>query len=649
VSSDKVSRDQASGGAPDGTARRPRRAVLAGAAGALAVAAAETLAGATPAQATQGSPVMEGQDNTGAASRTGVFTTGNTEFGILADPNTSNKGSIGVYGHGLDIGVLGEAAGLGGNGVIGVGGGGGTGVIGRGGASNGTGVSGVGVGVGVFGESAGSGDGVAGSGGGSPPPTAGITRRSNYGRRVFRPACDGRNEPGNGGPPRIVTVDATTWPGVPLASWPAGAQNGEGRSTPEKYLPPRGRGIRIIPDGVPLASWLPLVPGLTAHGLRHGHRTWMAEDGIPDVLAEQRLGHEVPGMRGLYTHVSDRMREALIQALQARWDDSLRARAAICGHSPIPLLDEMLAPYCRDQADTGTANGTIRHLTTRVTPEVVRIPVRDHDAGERGQDPELAEGFQGAPSQEEQRVPLGDGGQHVLLGPGGPAPQRGLIESGHVGGGDQRLDQFDHIRDHGGCPGQAGVDEAHRDPGAGDVGDQLGASLGGHVLEHREIHRQGAQVRADAHRRSACPFRAGRHMHLAALAAGLVEVMLDAACCHQRHLQLLERPDDTQVRRAGQVRPAPARARRAVIDHLIGFRPRHRRARRPRLLPAAALAAPAAPLPLGRHPSRQVIGRRRHRGVAAVTAQPAPQLRDLGPQLPDRPRQLTDQLIPRRA
>ena len=174
----------------------------------------------------------------------------------------------------------------------------------------------------------------------------------------------------------------------------------------------------------------------------------------------------------------------------------------------------------------------------------------------------------------------------------------------------------------------------------------FGASPGGHVLEHREIHRQGAQVRAGAHRRSACPFRAGRRMHLAAPAAGLVEVMLDAACCHQRHLQLLERPDDTQVRRAD--RPAPARASRAVIDHLIGFRPRHRRARRPRLLPASAFAASAAPLPLGWHPSRQVIGRRRHRGVAAGHGQPRLELRDLGPQLPDRPRQLTDQLIPRR-
>jgi Phage integrase family len=106
----------------------------------------------------------------------------------------------------------------------------------------------------------------------------------------------------------------------------------------------RGRGIRVIPDGVPLASWLPLVPSLTAHGLRHGHRTWMAEDGIPDILAEQRLGHEVPGMRGLYTHVSDRMRDQLVRALQARWEDSLRARAAIRPHSPVPLLDEVAGP-----------------------------------------------------------------------------------------------------------------------------------------------------------------------------------------------------------------------------------------------------------------------------------------------------------------
>ncbi len=74
----------------------------------------------------------------------------------------------------------------------------------------------------------------------------------------------------------------------------------------------------------PLASWLPIKEKLTPHGLRHSHKTWMAEDGIPEILAEQRLGHQVPGMRGLYAHASERMRDDLTQALQARWEESLK-------------------------------------------------------------------------------------------------------------------------------------------------------------------------------------------------------------------------------------------------------------------------------------------------------------------------------------
>ena len=162
-------------------------------------------------------------------------------------------------------------------------------------------------------------------------------RRSNYGRRVFRPACDGRYEPGTGRPTRLVIADATTWPGIPLAAWPS-AQPGN------VFAPPRGRGIQAIPDDTPLTCWRPIQPGLTTHGLRHSHKTWMAEDGIPEILAEQRLGHQVPGMRGLYAHASARMRDDLKAALQARWEESLRARAAISPHSAVPLLDELLAP-----------------------------------------------------------------------------------------------------------------------------------------------------------------------------------------------------------------------------------------------------------------------------------------------------------------
>ncbi len=74
--------------------------------------------------------------------------------------------------------------------------------------------------------------------------------------------------------------------------------------------------------------------GLTPHGLRHSLKTWMTEDGIPEILAERRLGHDVPGMRGLYAHVSQRMRDDLTAALQARWENSLRQRA---GSARTPL------------------------------------------------------------------------------------------------------------------------------------------------------------------------------------------------------------------------------------------------------------------------------------------------------------------------
>jgi len=65
-----------------------------------------------------------------------------------------------------------------------------------------------------------------------------------------------------------------------------------------------------------LASWLPVLPGLPPHGLRHGHQTWMDEDRITDVLKSERMGHEVPGMRGVYSHVSEAMRAELTAALQ---------------------------------------------------------------------------------------------------------------------------------------------------------------------------------------------------------------------------------------------------------------------------------------------------------------------------------------------
>jgi integrase len=185
-------------------------------------------------------------------------------------------------------------------------------------------------------------------------------------------------------PPRLVVVDAAAWPGIPVASWPPAAPG-------MPFVPPSGRGsprlistensgrcqacghaVRLRLDGrtvahkndargcpgsgeqpasdAPLACWLPVKDGLTPHGLRHSHKTWMAEDGIPEILAEQRLGHQVPGMRGLYAHASQRMLDELTADLQARWEESLRERAAIDPHSTVRLLDTLLAPFRTEPA-----------------------------------------------------------------------------------------------------------------------------------------------------------------------------------------------------------------------------------------------------------------------------------------------------------
>jgi integrase len=167
-------------------------------------------------------------------------------------------------------------------------------------------------------------------------PDGGHYRNSNYARRIFRPACDGRHPPANHSPARLVVVDATTWPGIPVASWPPAVPGRpfappSGRGTPRLvstdrtgHCPSCGHAVRLRldrmtiahkttaepcsgsgeppADDAPLACWLPVKDGLTPHGLRHSHKTWMAEDGIPEILAEQRLGHQVPGMRGLYAH-----------------------------------------------------------------------------------------------------------------------------------------------------------------------------------------------------------------------------------------------------------------------------------------------------------------------------------------------------------
>jgi integrase len=206
-------------------------------------------------------------------------------------------------------------------------------------------------------------------------------RRSNYATRIVRPAADGwypKREGHYGRPTAPVLVDASApWPGVPLSPWPQAIPG-------QPYAPPTGRGIprfagkdgngrcpacnRTIqlrqdgtlirhkigaercagseghPDEPPsLASWLPLRPGLTPHGLRHGHQTWLDDLGVRYVLQSERMGHEVPGMRGVYSHITPRMRANLRDGLQELWEAALHERALLAKHSAVTVLDGIIA------------------------------------------------------------------------------------------------------------------------------------------------------------------------------------------------------------------------------------------------------------------------------------------------------------------
>lgn len=55
------------------------------------------------------------------------------------------------------------------------------------------------------------------------------------------------------------------------------------------------------------------------------------------------MGHEVPGMRGIDSHISDRMRKSRVSALQDLWEESLAEQVQMTPRSAVGVLDALLA------------------------------------------------------------------------------------------------------------------------------------------------------------------------------------------------------------------------------------------------------------------------------------------------------------------
>jgi integrase len=71
--------------------------------------------------------------------------------------------------------------------------------------------------------------------------------------------------------------------------------------------------------GNPVKGIAPVVAGMHFHDLRHTHKTWLIEDDIPEVAQAARLGHKLPGVRGVYSHATLVMQRRITDALQHRW------------------------------------------------------------------------------------------------------------------------------------------------------------------------------------------------------------------------------------------------------------------------------------------------------------------------------------------
>lgn len=67
---------------------------------------------------------------------------------------------------------------------------------------------------------------------------------------------------------------------------------------------------------------LPAVPsfeGKRIHLIRHAHGPHLEEDGVPDIAIEERLGHVIQGVRGVYRDVTPKMERQIIAVLQKRF------------------------------------------------------------------------------------------------------------------------------------------------------------------------------------------------------------------------------------------------------------------------------------------------------------------------------------------
>jgi integrase len=81
-------------------------------------------------------------------------------------------------------------------------------------------------------------------------------------------------------------------------------------------------------NGNPTTGTAPILENMHFHDNRHTHKTWLIEDDIPEIAQARRLGHHLPGIRGIYSHVTPIMIARITNSLETRWQASHTPRPA---------------------------------------------------------------------------------------------------------------------------------------------------------------------------------------------------------------------------------------------------------------------------------------------------------------------------------
>lgn len=85
-----------------------------------------------------------------------------------------------------------------------------------------------------------------------------------------------------------------------------------------RAMRPAADGTRIHPH--PEMRQAAVKPGLTFHGLRHSHKTWMIADNVPEIAQARRLGHILNDkIQQTYSHVAADVEARLVDGLSDRW------------------------------------------------------------------------------------------------------------------------------------------------------------------------------------------------------------------------------------------------------------------------------------------------------------------------------------------